>query len=81
MKGFDTVDFGAFFELDNGGWHALRGHNWKLKVNTCRLQVRRFFFSKKIISTWNKLPASVVEASSVNSFKKRLDDWGKDVER
>jgi len=31
VKGFDTVDFGAFFELDNGGGHALRGHNWKLK--------------------------------------------------
>jgi len=73
VKGFDTVDFGAFFELDNGGGHALRGHNWKLKVNRCRLQVRRCFFSQKIISTWNKLPASVVEASSVNSFKKRLE--------
>ena len=24
---------------------------------------------------WNRLPAHVVEASSVNSFKKRLDDW------
>ena len=22
VKGFDTVDFGAFFELDNGGGHA-----------------------------------------------------------
>ena len=80
MKGFDTVDFGAFFELDNGGGHALRGHNWKLKVSRCRLQVRRCFFSQKIISTWNKLPVSVVEASPVNSFKKRLDDWSKDVE-
>ena len=40
VKGFDTVDFGAFFELDNGGGHVLRGHNWKLKVNRCRLRVR-----------------------------------------
>jgi len=31
-------------------------------------------------NTWNKLPASVVEASSVNSFTERLDDWSKDVE-
>jgi len=37
MKGSDTVDFGTFFELDNGGGHTLRGHNWKLKVNRCRL--------------------------------------------
>ena len=70
----------VFFELDNGGGHALRGHNWKLKVNRCRLRVRNCFFSQRIISIRNKLPATVVEASSVNSFKKRLDDWSKDVE-
>jgi len=41
------------------------------------------FFSHRI---WNKPPASVVEAScimeasSINSFKKRLDDWSKNVE-
>jgi len=29
---------------------------------------------------WNTLPAHVVEASSVNSFKKWLDDWSMDVE-
>jgi len=49
VKGFDTVDFGSFFELNNGGGHALRGHNWKLKVNRCRLQVRICFFSQRII--------------------------------
>jgi len=43
VKGFDTVDFGTLLELDNGGGHALRGHNWKLKVNRSRLQVRRCF--------------------------------------
>jgi len=32
------------------------------------------------LGIWNKLPTSVVEASSVNSIKKRLGDWSKDVE-
>ena len=32
------------------------------------------------MNVWNILPAHVVEASSVNSFKKRLDDWSMDVE-
>ena len=41
VKGFDTVNFGTFFELDNNrGGHVLRGHKQKLKVNRCRLQVR-----------------------------------------
>ena len=38
-----------------------------------------FFFSQRFVNLWNRLPATVVEASSVNSSKKRLDDW-KDVE-
>ena len=58
VKGL-THDFGTFFELDNGGGHEPRGQIWKLKVNRCRLQVRRCFFNQKIISEWNnKLPAS-----------------------
>ena len=38
-----------------------------------------FFLSQRVVNLWNRLPATVVEASSVNSFKKRLDDWN-DVE-
>ena len=38
-----------------------------------------FFFSQRVVKPWNRLPASVVEASSINSFKKRVDDWN-DVE-
>ena len=51
-----------------------------MEVKSKQMQVtseKMLFFSQKIINTWNKLPASVVEASS---FKKRLDDWSKDVE-
>ena len=66
--------------MDNGGGHALRGHKCKLKVNRSRLQLRRCFFSRKVVNVWNKLPAHVVEASSVSCFKKRLDDWSMDVE-
>ena len=78
VKGFDAVDFATFFEWDNGGGRALRGQRWKLKVNRCRLHLR-CFFSQRIISTWNKLPASVMEASSANSFKEQLNDWSKDA--
>ena len=38
------------------------------------------FSSQRVIGTWNKLAAGVVEASSVNSFKRRLEDCSQDVE-
>jgi len=41
---------------------------------------KMFFFSRRVVNVWNKPPAHVVEASSVNCFKKRLDDWSMDVE-
>jgi len=56
------------------------GHNWKLKVKRCRLQVRKCFFTQRITNVWNKLPEYVVESFSVVMFKKRLDDWSMDVE-
>ena len=63
-----------FFELEKGRGYGLRGHRLKLKVQGCRLQVRQNFLSVRIVNIWNKLPESVVESSSVNVFKKRLDD-------
>jgi len=32
-------------------------------------------FSVRVVNVWNKLTASVVEATSVNTIKKRLDEW------
>jgi len=69
-----------FLELEKGGGYGLRGHRLKLKVQRCRLQVRQNFFSVRIVNLWNKLPESVVESSSVNVFKKRLDNWSLDVD-
>jgi len=52
----------------------------KLKVQRGHLQLRQGFFSRMIAKIWNMLPTSIVEASTVRSFKKRLDDWSMDVE-
>jgi len=68
-----------FFELVDGDGYGLRGHRLKLKVQRCRLQVRQNFFSVRIVNLWNKLPEVVVESSSVNVFKNRLDEWIADV--
>jgi len=80
VKGIDKVNVEHFFEIDDGGGHDLRGHNLKVKVQRSRLQLRQGFFSQRVVCAWNSLPSSVVEASSVKTFKKRLDDWSQDVD-
>ena len=82
MKGFVNVDVDHFFELEDGDGYGigLRGYRLKLKVQRCRLKVRQNFFIVRIVNLRNKLPESVVKSSSVNVFKKRLDDWTADAD-
>jgi len=61
-------------------YHDLRGHNLKVKVQRSWLQLRQGFFSQRVVYVWNSLLASVVEASSVNMFKKRLGNRSQDVD-
>jgi len=80
VKGIDKVNMEHFFEIDDGGGHDLRGHNLKVKVQRSRLQLRQGFFSQRVVCAWNSLPSSVVEASSVKTFMKRLDNWSQDMD-
>jgi len=37
------------------------------------LDIRKHFFSQRVVNVWNELPQHVVDAPSVNSFKNRLE--------
>ena len=39
--------------------------------------VRVTSFSKRVVNDWNHLPASIIEAPSLNTFKNRLDEHWK----
>lgn len=69
-RGLSAVDFSKFFILD--AHSRTRGHSWKLKKSRCNTDLRQHFFSERIISWWNKLEEDTVTATSVNSFKGKL---------
>ena len=41
----------------------------------CRLDMRKYSFSQRLINEWNKLSNDCVNASSVNMFKNRIDRY------
>ena len=45
----------------------------KLVKSHVRHDIRKHFFTHRIVNLWNSLPAQVVHASSVNDFKNKLD--------
>ncbi len=53
--------------------HGLRGHPYKVLQGASHRRKRGSAFSVRVVKYWNKLPASVVTAPSVNVFKKRLE--------
>ena len=75
MKGFEKVNYNSFFTLNNLG--RTRGHNLKMVKSRNTLELRRNFFSQRVVDEWNSLPQEVVDAVSVNQFKNRLDKFAR----
>ena len=67
-------EVGLLSMLDRHSHASTRGHCFKLAVPRCRTDLKKRFFNVRCVDVWNRLPESVVDASSVNAFKKRLGE-------
>jgi hypothetical protein len=75
IKGVDKIDYRKFFEISTVG--KTRGHSLKLVKKRCNGELRKQFFSQRVVNSWNCLPQYVIDADSVNCFKNRLDKFDK----
>jgi hypothetical protein len=54
---------------------STRGNRYKLYQGQVKYDLRKYFFSNRIIRIWNSLPDVVVNAGTTNTFKNRLDKF------
>ncbi|KFQ53614.1 hypothetical protein N334_01295, partial [Pelecanus crispus] len=70
LKGAHRKDGGNLFS--KACCDRTRNNGFNLKKNRFRLDIRKKFFTMRVVKHWNRLPREVVEAPSLETFKVRL---------
>ena len=63
------IDSTLVTSFESSGYQATRGHCYKLRSGLHKIDATKFFFSNRIIKSWNALPHDVVNSTSYSRFR------------
>ena len=67
---YDSTIAPALLRFDT---HITRGNELCLQKFRCKYDMRKFYFTNRVVDHWNSLPNWVVSANNIITFKIRLD--------
>ena len=70
-QGLSAAPFDQFFKLDST--ERTPRHHMKIVKQGCRLNIRKYFFSERVVARWNGLDNEAINTKTINSFEKALD--------
>lgn len=81
VRGKENVECNTWFEKYDEDTQRTKGsaHPLNLRRGQARLEVRRHFFSQRVVENWNNTPANMKEARTVKQFKRLYGAYRKQV--
>ena len=70
LKGIDRVDAERLFPP--AGVSRTRGHSLRIRGRSFKTEMRRNFFTQRVVNLWNSLPQRAVDAESLSIFKAEI---------
>lgn len=68
---FNYANISSLYSLNSD--NRLRGHKYKLKKEKFKTKHRQYYITNRIFETWNNLPSDIIDSTSINIFKNKLD--------
>ena len=71
IKGIENIDMEKYFTIDTS--NITRNNGYKIVGKRFQTNEAKHFFFNRVVNVWNGLPSNVIDCSTTDVFKKRLD--------
>jgi len=72
LFGLNDMKSSDFITLNSNYRETRKLNPYKLQISYCRVDTRKYFFSKRVETVWNSLRACENDFKSLSSFKRLL---------